>query len=109
MALRCQRILGARGSSVRRGEALLVSAGVVGIVRLGAGVGGDNGTVRKVIRRRIRKQTDGLNVVGDVQGVVAANLSRSGATKRASTKSQVRIVQRNGKTQVTESYEHDHE
>lgn len=60
--------------------------------------------MRKVIRRRIRKRADGINVAGDIQGVVAANIARSGRTTRTSTTSHVRVVQHDGEIEVTESH-----
>ena len=61
--------------------------------------------MRKVIRRRVRRQASGRNVVGDIQGVIAANVGETGRKTGVSKKSSVRIVQRDGKTEVTESEE----
>lgn len=60
--------------------------------------------MRKVIRRRIRSQSDGINVAGDIQGVIAANIAKPGGTTRTSTTSHVRVVQNGGETEVTESH-----
>lgn len=59
--------------------------------------------MRRVIRRRLEKNGQGRNVVGDIQGVIAANVGRRGQRTGVSTKSHVRVVQRGGRTEVTES------
>ena len=48
--------------------------------------------MRKVIRKRIRYDKDGVQVNGDVQATIAANVGRKGS--RTSVKSTQRIVQR---------------
>jgi len=50
--------------------------------------------VRRVIRKRIRHNKDGTQVVADVNAVVAANVNESGS--RSSVSSRQRIVQRQG-------------
>lgn len=55
----------------------------------------------KIIRRRIRERLGGVDVVGDVDAAVAANVGERGATTRAS--SSHRVVQRSGRTVVAES------
>jgi hypothetical protein len=47
-----------------------------------------------------------MNVVSDVQGVVAANVGRPGRKTSASSKSHVRVVQRDGSTEVTETHDY---
>ena len=49
--------------------------------------------VRKIIDRKIRSQQDGMNVVGHIQGVIAANVNEPGTSVISST-SHNRIVQR---------------
>ena len=51
--------------------------------------------IRKVIDKKIRSQREGVNVVGDIQGVIAANVNEPGTTVVSST-SHNRIVQRSG-------------
>ena len=51
------------------------------------------------IRRRIRHSTDGVNVVADVNAVVAGTVNEPGQT--TSVSSRQRIVQRNGRTETT--------
>ena len=46
----------------------------------------------KLIQRRIRKHANGVDLVGDVNAAVAANVGESGA--HTSTSSTQRIVQR---------------
>ena len=51
------------------------------------------------IRRRIRHSKDGVNVVADVNAVVAGTVNEPGQT--TSVSSRQRIVQRNGRTETT--------
>jgi hypothetical protein len=48
--------------------------------------------MRKVIRKRIRINRDGVNLVGDVNAVISANVGQDGAT--STTSSRQRVVQR---------------
>lgn len=57
--------------------------------------------VRKIIRRRIRQRSDGIDLAGDVNAVVAANVNERGGATHVSSKQTV--VQRNGETTVSES------
>jgi hypothetical protein len=59
--------------------------------------------MRKVVRKRVRHSGDGLNVVADVNAVMAATVGKGDGTTAATTRQSVSIVQRNGKTEVTES------
>jgi hypothetical protein len=56
--------------------------------------------VRKVVNRRIRHSRDGVDVVGDINAVIAANVNEPGGSSHVSSKQ--RIVQRNGETVVSE-------
>ena len=58
--------------------------------------------LRKVINRRIRRFGDGVDVVGDVNAVISANVGERGAHSKVS--SSQRIVQPAGRTEVTESH-----
>ena len=58
--------------------------------------------LRKVINRRIRRSGDGVDVVGDVNAVISANVGERGSHSTVS--SSQRIVQRSGRTEVTESH-----
>ncbi len=51
--------------------------------------------IRKVIDKKIRSRREGVNVAGDIQGVIAANVNEPGTTVVSST-SHNRIVQRSG-------------
>jgi hypothetical protein len=53
----------------------------------------------KLIQRRIRKHDRGVDLVGDVNAAISANVGERGAT--TSTSSSQRIVQRSGRTQVS--------
>ena len=57
----------------------------------------DDEPIRKVIRRRIRVNRGGVQAVGDVNAVVAANVSR-GNSSAVSVSSRQRIVQRSRST-----------
>jgi hypothetical protein len=50
--------------------------------------------VRKVIRKRIRQQSQGSQVAADINAVVAANVNEPGS--RNVVRSRSRIVQRSG-------------
>ena len=52
--------------------------------------------IRKVIDKKIRSRKNGMNVVGDIQGVIAANVNEPGTSIVSST-SHNRIVQRSGR------------
>jgi hypothetical protein len=54
--------------------------------------------MRKVIRKRIRYDKDGVQVSGDVQATISANVDRKGT--RTSVNSTQRIVQRSANRHV---------
>jgi hypothetical protein len=54
--------------------------------------------VRKVIRRRIRRQEGGVNLAADVDAVLSVNTGESGQTSSTRVRSRRRIVQRSGGT-----------
>jgi hypothetical protein len=58
--------------------------------------------IRKVIERRIRREGKGVNAVGDVSGVISANVGQGSSRTHVSTRSRQRVVQRSGRTHVTE-------
>jgi hypothetical protein len=58
--------------------------------------------LRKVIRRRIRSDADGVSVAGGIDAVVSAAVNEPGETT-TSVRSKTRIVQRNGRTEVFET------
>ena len=60
--------------------------------------------MRKVVQKRVRRSGDGVNVVADVNAVVAASVGEQDATTGVSRRQSVRIVQRNGQTEVTEEH-----
>jgi hypothetical protein len=57
----------------------------------------------KLIQRRIRRSEGGVDVKGDVNAAIAANVGERGATTSAS--SSQRIVQRSGRTVVSDGVE----
>jgi hypothetical protein len=59
--------------------------------------------VRKVVQKKVRRSGDGLNIAADVNAVVAtSSSSTAGGGASVSRKQSVRIVQKNGRTEVTE-------
>jgi hypothetical protein len=50
--------------------------------------------IRKVFRRRIRHNEEGLDVAADINAAVSANVNQPGS--RSSVRSRQRIVQRSG-------------
>ncbi len=63
--------------------------------------------VQKVIRKRIRHEGEGVQVAGDVNAVVSANVGQRGS--RSSVRSRQRIVQRAGKPKDEEPTRGTHE
>jgi tellurite resistance protein len=61
--------------------------------------------IRKVIERRIRRQDKGVNAAADMHAVVAANVGKGSSHSHVSSRSRQRIVQRSGRTHVTEEHE----
>lgn len=61
--------------------------------------------IRKIIQRNIRSKGGGVNAVGDVDAVVSANVGKSEGSSHLSTRSRKRIVQRSGRTEVSEEFE----
>jgi hypothetical protein len=56
--------------------------------------------IRKVINKRIRRTGGGVDVAGDINAVIAANVGERGAHNRVS--SSQRIVQRAGGSDVSD-------
>jgi hypothetical protein len=52
--------------------------------------------IRKIINRRLRHAGDGIDVVGDVNAVISANVEERGSTTHVSSKQ--RVVHRSGET-----------
>ncbi len=55
--------------------------------------------VRKLIQERIRHSSDGVNVVGDVNAAIAANVNEPGPT-HTHVSTRQRVVQRSGSGQA---------
>jgi hypothetical protein len=58
--------------------------------------------IRKVIQRRIRHVSDGVDVAGDVNAAISANVNEPGQSTHVSSKQTV--VQRSGEEPVVESH-----
>jgi hypothetical protein len=60
--------------------------------------------LRKLISKRIQHDGNGVNVAGDVNAVVSANVNEGpSATSKVSRSTHTRIVQRGGRTEVHET------
>jgi hypothetical protein len=60
--------------------------------------------LKKIIQKRIRHQSGGVNAAGDVNAVVSANVGEGSSRTHVSTRSRQRIVQRSGRMQVTHEW-----
>jgi hypothetical protein len=56
--------------------------------------------IRKIIRKRIRHNKDGIQVAGDINATIAANVNEGDSRTRVS--SHQRIVQRSGNAKKAE-------
>jgi hypothetical protein len=61
----------------------------------------------KIINRRIRKRSEGVDFAGDVNAAIAANVGERGGATHVSSSSTHRIVQRSGRDQRPETDGHD--
>ncbi len=59
--------------------------------------------MRKVFQKRIRHSGDGVNVVADINAVVASTTGKKGAGAAVSKRQSIRVVQKGGRTEVTET------
>lgn len=57
--------------------------------------------IRKVIQRRIRHTGDGVDVAGDINAAISANVNEPGSSTHGSSKQTV--VQRSGEPPVVET------
>jgi hypothetical protein len=57
--------------------------------------------VKKVFKRRIRHEKDGVNLAADIDAVVSVNTGESGKTSVTRSRSRSRIVQRSGSKKPT--------
>ena len=60
--------------------------------------------MRKVVQKRFRHSGDRLNIVADVNAAVATNAGKAGGVTGTRRRQSVSIVQRNGRTVVTEEH-----
>jgi hypothetical protein len=58
--------------------------------------------LRRVVHKRIRHKGKGVNALADLNAVIAANVGETGSKSHISSRSKQRIVQRSGRTEVTE-------
>ncbi len=59
--------------------------------------------LRKVISRRFHRTGSAGQVAGDVNAVVSANIGEPGSVSHTSSRHRTRVVQRSGKTVVSET------
>jgi len=62
--------------------------------------------VRKLIQRRIRHSSSGVDIAGDINAVIAGNVGESGRTT-SHTSTRQTVVHRKGRTHVSEEKETD--
>jgi hypothetical protein len=53
-------------------------------------------SIRKVFKRRVRHESDGVSVAADINAVVSTNVNEPGS--RSTVRSRQKIVQRSGKS-----------
>jgi hypothetical protein len=58
--------------------------------------------IRKVIQQRIRHHAEGVDLVGDINAVVAANVNEPGSVNRVSSSSSHRVVQQSARKRTKE-------
>jgi hypothetical protein len=63
--------------------------------------------LRKIISKRIRRDEHGVQVAGDVNAVVAANVGERGSATHVSSKQSTRVVQRSNQGESHETNEGD--
>lgn len=59
--------------------------------------------VKKIIDKAVRHRGGGSEIVGDVNAVVSANVGEKGSRNAVSSRRRTRIVQRNGRTEISET------
>jgi hypothetical protein len=59
--------------------------------------------IRRVINKHLRRESDGVQVAGEVNTVVSANVGERGSVSHTSNRQRTRVVQRSGKTVVSET------
>jgi hypothetical protein len=62
---------------------------------------------RKIIQRRIRRSADGVDLVGDLNAAIAANVGERGQTTHVSSRSTAVTTQDTTRTADEERKEHD--
>lgn len=65
--------------------------------------------MRKVVRRRVRRRGGAVDVVGDVNVVIASSSAQPGSTVHSSSRSRLRVVQGPEGSQVVEESDDDDE
>jgi hypothetical protein len=56
-------------------------------------------TFRRIFSKRIRREEDGVQVAGDINAVVSANVGQRRSSTKVSSSQSSRVVQRSGKSQ----------
>jgi hypothetical protein len=60
--------------------------------------------IRRVVHKRLRKRSDGINLAGDLNAAIAGSVNEPGSHTYVRSTSRNRIVQRNGETEVTSDH-----
>jgi hypothetical protein len=59
---------------------------------------------RKIISKTFRRSEEGMQAAADVNAVIAANVGRSASRNHVSSRQSTTVVQRGGKTVVSETH-----
>jgi hypothetical protein len=54
---------------------------------------------RRIFSKRIRREEDGVQIAGDINAVVSANVGQRRSSTKVSSSQSSRVVQRSGKSQ----------
>jgi hypothetical protein len=60
--------------------------------------------IRRVIQKPIQHQSNGIDLAGDLNAAISANVNEPQAQTHLRTRSSNRIVQRGGQTQITSDH-----
>ncbi len=61
--------------------------------------------IRRIVNKHLRHEQDGVKVAADVNAVVSANVGEQNSVSHTSRRQRTRVVQRSGKTVVSETRE----
>jgi len=61
--------------------------------------------IRRVVQKRIERQSNGINVAGDLNAAISANVNEPQAQTHVRSRTYSRIVQRGGQTQIASDHD----